>query len=419
MSPARDGPPAPGYGPTRAPDRRPATSTARPRYRAAGPGRCRTARPRRPPAALLPGASSGCTPSRRWRRAWAPLAALSPSPVHDLEQRHASWSEHLTAGVGGCWRFAVLRAAAPPLYGFLSWWCTSYLVTDTELRIRTGLFFRRAAHIRLDRIQAVDITRPLLARVAGVAKLKLDVVGTDVQGRVGRSSARRTPSPCAPNCSPAPPASRPRPRTEAGEAPAQALLRLRPRTLAVSAAADGRHPGALLAARRSSSRWVSTSAPDSVWRRAGGRCPARRRRLGARSAGASCASTTGRSPSPPTASASTTGCWTAQHATVPPGRVQAVRIVEPLLWRRRGWVRVELQIAGAGRPRERRPAPARRRGDEAAAVLIAGCCRASTWTRPSPRPCPRRAVRAGASRLAARVRARGDADASSSRARGS
>ena len=33
---------------------------------------------------------------------------------------------------------------------------------------------------------------------------------------------------------------------------------------------------------------------------------------------------------------------------MPPGRVQAVRIVEPLLWRRRGWVRVELDVAGTG-----------------------------------------------------------------------
>ena len=33
--------------------------------------------------------------------------------------------------------------------------------------------------------------------------------------------------------------------------------------------------------------------------------------------------------------------------TVPPGRIQAVAIVEPLLWRRlRGWCRVELNVAG-------------------------------------------------------------------------
>lgn len=35
------------------------------------------------------------------------------------------------------------------------------------------------------------------------------------------------------------------------------------------------------------------------------------------------------------------------HETVPPGRVQTVRIVEPWLWRRLGWVRVELDVAGS------------------------------------------------------------------------
>ena len=34
--------------------------------------------------------------------------------------------------------------------------------------------------------------------------------------------------------------------------------------------------------------------------------------------------------------------------TVPPGRVQAIEIVEPLLWRRQGWVRVRVNIAGVG-----------------------------------------------------------------------
>ena len=33
--------------------------------------------------------------------------------------------------------------------------------------------------------------------------------------------------------------------------------------------------------------------------------------------------------------------------TVPPGRVQAVGFVQPFLWRKRGWVRVRLNIAGA------------------------------------------------------------------------
>ena len=35
-----------------------------------------------------------------------------------------------------------------------------------------------------------------------------------------------------------------------------------------------------------------------------------------------------------------------QSQTVPPGRVQAIEISEPLLWRRKGWVRVSLNVAG-------------------------------------------------------------------------
>lgn len=35
------------------------------------------------------------------------------------------------------------------------------------------------------------------------------------------------------------------------------------------------------------------------------------------------------------------------HETVPPGRVQTVRIVQPVLWRRRDWVRVQLEVAGS------------------------------------------------------------------------
>jgi putative membrane protein len=37
-----------------------------------------------------------------------------------------------------------------------------------------------------------------------------------------------------------------------------------------------------------------------------------------------------------------------ESRTVPPGRVQAIEIVEPFLWRKRGWVRLRVNIAGVG-----------------------------------------------------------------------
>ncbi|CAM5468189.1 hypothetical protein SVIOM342S_01285 [Streptomyces violaceorubidus] len=150
--------------------------------------------------AAEPGAGTGALPSaddvaeRRLhpvtplRRAWAPVAVLVGWAVHDPDQAQRQLTRltttHLLIGL------AVLIPAAA-LYGFLTWWFTHYAVTDTELRIRTGLLFRRTAHIRLERIQAIDVTQPLLARVAGVAKLKLDVIGTGKKRRTGLPGRRR------------------------------------------------------------------------------------------------------------------------------------------------------------------------------------------------------------------------------------
>jgi uncharacterized membrane protein YdbT with pleckstrin-like domain len=41
--------------------------------------------------------------------------------------------------------------------------------------------------------------------------------------------------------------------------------------------------------------------------------------------------------------------------TIRPGRVQAVRLVEPLVWRAFGWCRLEVDVAGARQRRENRP----------------------------------------------------------------
>jgi len=42
------------------------------------------------------------------------------------------------------------------------------------------------------------------------------------------------------------------------------------------------------------------------------------------------------------------GLFETRQQTIPRGRVQAVRLVEPVLWRPLGWVRVEVDVAGYG-----------------------------------------------------------------------
>jgi putative membrane protein len=59
----------------------------------------------------------------------------------------------------------------------ISWLVTGYHVLGRELRVYEGLLYRRTRAIPLERLQAVEVVRPLLARLAGLAELRLEVVG--------------------------------------------------------------------------------------------------------------------------------------------------------------------------------------------------------------------------------------------------
>ncbi|HET6214858.1 MAG TPA: PH domain-containing protein, partial [Micromonosporaceae bacterium] len=59
----------------------------------------------------------------------------------------------------------------------VSWWFTGYHVVGRELRIYEGLLWRRTRAIPLERVQAVDVVRPVLARATGLAELRLEVIG--------------------------------------------------------------------------------------------------------------------------------------------------------------------------------------------------------------------------------------------------
>jgi putative membrane protein len=274
------------------------------------------------------------------RRAWAPVAVLIGWAVHDPDQTQRQLTRLTTTTL--LIALAVLVPAAA-LYGFLTWWFTHFAVTDSELRIRTGLVFRRTAHIRLERIQAVDVTQPLLARVAGVAKLKLDVIGADKKDELaflGEDEARTLRAELLARAA----GFAPETAHEVGEAPSRELLRVPPGVLAVSLVLTGATWGTLAAALVVPPvLWLAT---HSVWTVLATALPL----LGA--AGASSAGrfvgeydwTVGESQD---GLRIDHGLLDRTHETVPPGRVQTVRIVEPLLWRRRGWVRVELDVAGS------------------------------------------------------------------------
>ncbi|WP_189860667.1 PH domain-containing protein [Streptomyces poonensis] len=274
------------------------------------------------------------------RRAWAPVAVLIGWAVHDPDQAQRQLTGLTTTSL--LLGLAVILPTAA-LYGFLTWWFTHFAVTAAELRIRTGLIFRRTAHIRLERIQAVDVTQPLLARVAGVAKLRLDVIGTDKKDELaylGEAQARALRAELLARAAGFAPGT----AQEVGEAPVRRLLHVPAGVLAVSVLLTGATWATLAAALVVPPvLWLAT---HSLWTVLAAALPL----FGA--AGASSVGrfvgeydwTVGESPDGVRIDH---GLLDRAHETVPPGRVQTVRIVEPLLWRRRGWVRVELDVAGS------------------------------------------------------------------------
>ncbi|MGW4108890.1 PH domain-containing protein, partial [Streptomyces sp. NPDC004976] len=279
-------------------------------------------------------------PITPFRRAWAPVAVLIGWALHDPDQAQRQLTRLTTTTL--LIALGVLIPAAA-LYGFLTWWFTHFAVTESELRIRTGLLFRRTAHIRLERIQAIDVTQPLLARVAGVAKLRLDVIGTDKKDELaflGADEARALRAELLARAA----GFAPETAHEVGEAPSRQMLRVPPGVLAVSLLLTGATWGWLVvAAVALPLLWTAT---HSLWTVLAAAVPM----LGAVGAGSVGRFVTeydwtlGESPD---GLRIDHGLLDRAHETVPPGRVQTVRLVEPLLWRRRGWVRVELDVAGS------------------------------------------------------------------------
>ncbi|MCC3294583.1 PH domain-containing protein [Arthrobacter sp. zg-Y411] len=111
-------------------------------------------------------------------RGWLALAALAYFVGRDqLEAVFAGDGTRLPEGQALLWSLlaigAVLLVIAVSF--FLSWWFTRYQLTGEHIRVHSGVLFRQQRQARLDRVQAIDIVQPLLARIFGLAELRFEV----------------------------------------------------------------------------------------------------------------------------------------------------------------------------------------------------------------------------------------------------
>ena len=88
-----------------------------------------------------------------------------------------SWQTLSQVGVERFALVVIVVAAGVVLFSLVGWLTTGYQLVGRELRISDGLLWRRNRAIPLERLQAVELRRPLLAQLTGLAELRLEVVG--------------------------------------------------------------------------------------------------------------------------------------------------------------------------------------------------------------------------------------------------
>ncbi len=228
-------------------------------------------------------------------------------------------------------------SAVALIAGFWTWWSLKFQISGDDLVVETGILRRRNRRVPLARMQAVDVVRPLVGRVFGLAEVRVELAGGDQAATkfryLGRAMAEQLRAELLARA-----AGLPGHTPEAPEAP---YWRVRFGTLLSSQLLKLPVIGALMLL-------FGLLAFGVVFRESAVLAGALPVLLGlARGVVAPLVMhtnfTAARSPD---GLRLRYGLMETRMQTVPPGRVQAVRVVEPLFWRGNGWARVDVTVAG-------------------------------------------------------------------------
>lgn len=108
-------------------------------------------------------------------RGWGALVALLVLGTQELTD--LAGEIDLAANLGRMLAIFGLVALLVFGYAVLAWRRLSFAIDGATVYKRQGVIFRRERQAPLDRLQAVDIRQPLLARAFGLAELQLEVAG--------------------------------------------------------------------------------------------------------------------------------------------------------------------------------------------------------------------------------------------------
>jgi putative membrane protein len=227
--------------------------------------------------------------------------------------------------------------------GLISWAVTTWVVEGSVLQVSSGLIRRKVARVPLARVQAVDLVEPWTARLLGMAEVRVRTGGQ------GEGDARlqyfRLPDAVAvrnalialahglPGTTPEAP-ERPLVAVDNGMLVTSTLLTGMTLSSLLSIAAEALLGVYRLAAAASSLVLYTFAIVSAVGRRI------------ANEWGLTVSEA-------PDGLRLKTGVGSRLRETIPPRRIQALHRIEPWVWRRFGWQRIELHLAGGVARRQR------------------------------------------------------------------
>jgi putative membrane protein len=306
-----------------------------------------------PAAGAEPGTNGGWLrvhPASPFVRGWFALAAIAFFFGRDSFERMLRGGPLIDEGVAGRAPWLLLGGGTVLLLtvlGYvLAWYFTRYQVAEGYVRINSGFLFKQQRQARLDRVQAIDVVQPLLARILGLAELKFEVADA------GESAVRLAYL-----------------RMDEARALRATIL-----SRAAGAAADPDHPGAAVV--EAPEYAVLTVPPPRL---IGSLILSEQSFfvvLGAAASVVLSAMTENRAfffYLIPAALGLVAAYWSSfnkgynftaavspdgirlryglldtRAQTLPPGRIQALRVSQPPLWRIFGWYRIQVNVAGYG-----------------------------------------------------------------------
>ena len=115
-------------------------------------------------------------PGRPFKRL-SPLTPLVRGSILVVAVLGTTWDDVLRGELGPIAWGLLAMLVAGLVYGTASWLRTKYWIEADELRVDTGVVSRQSRRIRVDRLQGIDIAQPFVARVFGLAELRMDVAG--------------------------------------------------------------------------------------------------------------------------------------------------------------------------------------------------------------------------------------------------